>query len=188
MARGRTAVLEMAPCFPFLLSKGPGIPTFLPLAGRGQTRGPGTQASPQSRARLDFSKDRVKRKWGGGSPGAFWRRVTPGSDSPSGLWLLNYWLMEGLSGPHTVLCETGMRSPTQLTASSIWRKKRGAGHQRALWHRLIPREALLAKGSGPQSNPLSSECPAPRDIQQTHCGKRSRNGNFTFLLSPSCHG
>lgn len=60
-----------------------------------------------------------------GSPGPFWRGVTPGSDSPSGLWLLNYWLMEGLSGRHTVLYETGMRSPTQLTASSIWEEEKG---------------------------------------------------------------
>lgn len=118
-AWGSTGVLEMTPRFPSLLLNGASLDSaFLlspPLAGTGQTRDPGAQASPQRRTRLGFSKERAKRNLG-----VPWTLL---ENCYARLWLLIYWLMGGLYDPLTVLYETGVRSPTLPTASSIWREE-----------------------------------------------------------------
>lgn len=110
---------------------------------------------------LALVKKELKENWRGGSPGPFWRGVTPESDSPSGLWLLNYRLMDGLSRPGTVLCKAGMRSPTQLTASSIGEEEKWDWTPEGAVAPAHSRKAPSPKGSRSQSNPRIRSAPLP---------------------------
>lgn len=66
-----------------------------------------------------FREERAKRNQGVGSPGPLRRAVAPGQDSPFGLWLLSYQLLEGQFDAPTVTDEAGTRQSTPPAASSL---------------------------------------------------------------------
>ena len=115
-AWGSTGVLEMTPRFPSLPLNGASLDSaFLlspPLAGTGQTRDPGAQASPQRRTRLGFSKERAERNLG-----------VPWTLLLCQVVVADLLAHGGSYDPPTVLYETGVRSPTLPPASSVWREE-----------------------------------------------------------------
>lgn len=190
----------MYPSSPSLVSKGPFQHPFFPSPWQAQARAEilGIKSSLKTKVRFSFSKEAAKSNWRSPRPG--WRAGTPGQDSSFGLRLLIYWFMEGQSDPHflTVPYEAGMNP---LTLPSFGRKKSWAdvlkpsclravpctcwqkplGHQRALWHQLIPQRPLSPKIPG-----NSSEGPATTANRHKD-GNDPENGNYVFLLTPSCH-
>lgn len=142
----------------------------------------GIKSSLKTKVRFSFSKEAAKSNWR--SPRPHWRAGTPGQDSSFGLWLLIYWLMEGQSDPHflTVPYEAGMNP---LTLPSFGRKKSWAdvlkpsclqavpctcwqkplGHQRVLWHQLIPQRPLSPKTPRSRATVLRVRQTQPTDTR-----------------------